>query len=1123
MSDCKEFTGTAEQCWPGCAPFHEHEQILRQLYLIENKSAEKVKNRMEVSYGFPETDRKQYEYGLKHLGFLKKLSIEDWIAVEALAQVRHNLGKPTDVFLSDVQQEWKKINRSISRNPRRGHYRNRIAKSLARNQRPDLPRGVRLKTPPLSPLLASDCPIVLREPAQPPISIITRKIYSPCPDSTGLLRQMLSNLDSTVHLLPRMPSSELITILKQFCSITPSKLPSQQHCPELIPRFPPDGLCETQTIHVKDIDQSRANGTVQTNVPPSTQWELLERLIHICTCLANNLRMSNAVDVTILLGWIASDTNKPVLRRFFSHNTAAVAAVWKGLIGELEGKLREYHNNPTYHEVNPHFEKAFQNLVEPGLEYHDGSWVRRCGRALLHILVSLGSHRTHSISQRLLTSPLLRDALTSDLDVYLFRIAGKLDLDMMSAFDGAGLRFTRGSSHPNDFLSDNFRVDDGATDAGSYCIFPERIITDPCLYISLIVKAGFDVDLACIKLDYVFKNFLHLRYDRERNEGELFINYLDYLWIQRPDLYEVASVYSERVKTHITIPGLITAARGGTEQLEIYLASRHDDEGMNRQLLLEIAMSVAAEADEIESICSLQRVGVDPNAPLLLARTPHRLRRQDWSPLIRAAGRLSLRAFQKLIDLGANPRVGNKAIIAATRWQGDNFMSSKVQAQYEIVRYLCDRFLTPKNWAAAVQNLLDNRVPDQIILDLLLEAGKKYGMSFQVESRGRDMDLLHYAIARHCNSQTVKLLFCKGLQIHSDPDEKGDTMLHCAAASVSQDRRSIIEFLLQEGADITAERGGSTILESVLKRGGRSVSQRKENIELFLSFMKKGARVHAPRKRLKPSSATSVLVLLLQNDADDEVIYSAIQSGADISSPGTVYASAVYTPLQYAVVNRRLNVSHYLVTKGADVNAPADPNGCTALQAACRRHDCPTEFIQFLLDNHADANAPGPDNTEGYTALQCAIAIKSMPKVSLLLAAGANVNAKAREENALQTSIRTGFMSVFCLLLDAGADVNGSGFLYDPNDPELVWLVERIAVSTLDTAAYFGRLDMCVILLEKGAKSFEKWETPYDGAIRLAKGKGHFEIVKILRRHCENRNGLVNALVDTQGSLMIDV
>lgn len=169
---------------------------------------------------------------------------------------------------------------------------------------------------------------------------------------------------------------------------------------------------------------------------------------------------------------------------------------------------------------------------------------------------------------------------------------------------------------------------------------------------------------------------------------------------------------------------------------------------------------------------------------------------------------------------------------------------------------------------------------------------------------------------------------------------------------------------------------------------------------------------------------------------------------ASILIAHTVYAG-VYEDILFAAEQGETHRVIDLLRRGMDVNT-ADPQGNTLLMIAVRGNNL--ELARFLLDNHANPNRRnrygdtalmlatlgghaalakrlldhGADpNTPGWTALHYA-AFENRPQIaSLLLAAGARINAVAPNgSTALMLAAKRGHLEMVRLLVGAGAELN---------------------------------------------------------------------------------------------------
>ncbi|KAI0858196.1 ankyrin [Xylaria cubensis] len=1000
--------------------FEQHRSLLRRLYLEEGKSSAQVKKEMETHHGFPEIEAKMYEYAWRRLGLIKKLKVGEWIQVEARVKKRKEReGKGTEVFLSGVLQPPQKIHRIISRHQRSNYLQYRID----REPTPDCPDGVLLRTPPQSPNMTVTN---LRNPTTqvPVVSLDVSIIDSQAGDSLDfeqlsdrVRKLMISKPDSVVHWLAHAPSSQLILAFRQH-----------------------DGV-EYVAFHGQEsYIADPFNFTWDSAFRIPAQRHFLRVLSQHVMIFANNQK-TEVTDYKRLLSWIGDDANKSVLKSFFTQDLIAMVATWAQLIC-LSTALES--------------SETFRTLVEIGFTTHDGEWIQQHVVILVESTTKLGSKRVGKIARRLLSNEHVRVQARKRAAFHCQGLAnrGQLDFEMISEFNLAKVAF------PAKAICHLFLRSTQS---------PNPVENSRRLF-NLLRMAGYDFD-RCIS-DYCFiKNILQQLnilprglYSEVGFLLDLFCE-LDYLWfIAGHDIYEAIISHSTRFKTRMTIVGLTVAARGGIEQLSLYLNSRPAWDH-KRQIFLELAFSIAAGLGDVAALRSFVEARIDPNAHMLLSKIDST--QADWHPLMRALTGEQWEVVPILVEMGVELRSEIKFFnpLSAAIWMMP-LSNSKRLGQLEIIRYFIDKDLVNVYGADAMikavvppyiegdEKVIDAFIPDEEVVDMLLEAGIEID---KIMKNGKD--ILHFAIERSCNLETVELLVSRGSRIHSQPcPEDGKTMLHSAAASSSKDRQKIMELLVCSGADCTTEWGGPTILESALRITSKEPTENELSLQVFSFLLDRGAQLNGPEDRLPgaKNSYAPILTLLLRREAPDALIYKTVQAGADLNSAGLCYNHGLFTPLQYAIYRGHQAVARHLITQGADINAPAAGLfGQTALQAACdpyQRVEPSLGLIQFLLGKGADINAPGAEL--GATALQCAI--------------------------------RNGSMGAFCLLLDAGAKIFATN---------ASWIKSHNA---LYTAATYGRLDMVDMILKKLARSDNQVMRLCDNAGRIAKKWGHFAIVKML-------------------------
>lgn len=275
----------------------------------------------------------------------------------------------------------------------------------------------------------------------------------------------------------------------------------------------------------------------------------------------------------------------------------------------------------------------------------------------------------------------------------------------------------------------------------------------------------------------------------------------------------------------------------------------------------------------------------------------------------------------------------------------------------------------------------------------------------------------------------------------------------------------IVEKLIDVG-DITSN--SDLLLEACIVGGYSHLTTR---LHIFEFLLQNGAKPKASSLLTSAIVARCSLILATR----------LVDAGCDVNPrPNVRNPDLIYTPLQAAALQGRLDLVTMLVNRGADVNAPASQDyGSTALQAICAWYPVNEEELvkqmniaRYLIDHDADINAP-PSRRSGATALKMVAIAGNLELATMLLQHGADVNAPPSPlDRHYGSSDRT----------------------------------------ALDLAVQFGRHDMVHFLLNANAISHYGGVSGYDGALRIAKEGRCFAIADLIRKHATNNEvlGLVN-------------
>lgn len=312
--------------------------------------------------------------------------------------------------------------------------------------------------------------------------------------------------------------------------------------------------------------------------------------------------------------------------------------------------------------------------------------------------------------------------------------------------------------------------------------------------------------------------------------------------------------------------------------------------------------------------------------------------------------------------------------------------------------------------------------------------------------------------------RTIDFLARKGLQLEPmveifDPLLKLKSLLRNGSTILLQR----VKYLLHKMRDVEDHEPDSLsayLLELCL-RGPNPWAERQQRLEVFEFCFRQGAK-------LSPGSPLSVLIYA---GGRTELIQELLDKGAEVNA-----------------------FSHDM---DADFPKQSEPWSLTPLQAAA---SCGNEVVIIeLLERGADVNAPALGRL-GKTALQSICAwnpsaseerARKARIAHLLLERGADVNAASADwcgRTALQIAAKAGELELVALLLHHGADVNA------PPCQKQGWVA-------LDGAAFEGRLDVVKLLLNSGARSLYGGSTGFDGAVELAKHRGHFATAEVIEAH----------------------
>jgi ankyrin repeat protein len=371
----------------------------------------------------------------------------------------------------------------------------------------------------------------------------------------------------------------------------------------------------------------------------------------------------------------------------------------------------------------------------------------------------------------------------------------------------------------------------------------------------------------------------------------------------------------------------------------------------------------------------------------------------------------------------------------------------------------------------------------------LWEACRKWDETMKrlLMARGAKMTLS--LAAGVCDWLEVRRLIDSGADVNMKGWE-GDTPLYWAIRDRSVEQA---KFLIEKGADVNArDRDGSTPLIEAAVRG---------TLDLVTLLTERGADVNARTKKgLTPLGAVAYRASVDEAELLQIAEY-LMNEGADTNFHPH---DAGLTPLMHAAQRKRPKLVKLLIERGAAVNARSR---CPKTMHLLPVLDCPfgpgpvthdkpkqgrtsggsfwtshrTQVRRWLITAGSSISKTFDD---GVTPLMLAVDTYDLESVRVLIAAGADVNAKttSNRKTALHGAVGYEFMKT---LIQHGADVNAQ---------------TSVGGTPLMCAASTGEVDRCKLLVDHGANVNIRSRDGYT-ALDLAFGpyESNDEVVEYLK------------------------
>ncbi|KAK4466241.1 ankyrin repeat-containing domain protein [Cladorrhinum samala] len=683
-------------------------------------------------------------------------------------------------------------------------------------------------------------------------------------------------------------------------------------------------------------------------VPAFSRNSFIEQLVTTAFGMVANGVLANE-GIEQFLNILKNYTPRPLLRRIFESETSTARAALEMLLKDV---------------VTRGDEEALDFLLALGIrkEHLSGS----VGGKLLQYFVPFG--KTNMTKRIVLAGA--DPNVGEDWRNPLVRAAWERDLELVEILLKAG-------------AEDNHRFKESRSTALS-----RAVVNNHRRCVSLLLESGATVD-TCIVDD--------IKGWESGCDEPPTLSAVDYAYlVGYTQVHQLLLVRSAKAKSHLTISGIISAARAGLNSLEAYLEKRAYDNAKEQTTLLQNALSSAIRHNTGDpAIYVLLDFGVDPDTPTLTLL--------DQLPLCQAIP--DNRLVRRLLDAGAN--LENPQIILAA-------------ADYENIDCL----------GLLIMNGLNLQTLGSIGLGEAILSGNvdimKVLLHFGAPAGGYDImgSSLVAVAAENGNREALHLL----LQHGADVNDGGSDSRRPINSAVVKGDLEMVKILVENGALLDHPGLRDKRCRTVLEEWASEVDELRIS-DLFTFLLERGAPVNAPEVKRCAPHWNSLLTTLILNSAEDDLIRQVLEKGAHVNDRLPTVGGA-RTPIQAAAEMGKIDLVREFHEKGADINAPPGFRlGRTALQAACSARQANMEVVVYLLDNKVDINAKaGYDG--GLTAIQGAASHGNIELVSLLLDRGADLNAEAAPMNgrtALEGAAEHGRLDMVYLLLNAGAKCQREG------------------------------------------------------------------------------------------------